>query len=135
MGGECSNSRLDFINISERFHENYKFNIWLENSNVQCKNFSNSDGVSLHQSTFSFRHFLPKKWKNSRVRVEDKKNFFFYELKSCLALANEMSVVTLYVCVCVKEGHYVKTSIEFTRQPYSFFVNKLCHTTPLLIFH
>ena len=25
------------------------------------------------------------------------------------------------MCVYVKEGHYVKTSIQFTRQPYTFF--------------
>lgn len=97
-GGSFRNLRLDFIKIkiSERFHENYKLNIWLENSNIQRHVILR---FSPHQSTYFDTFCQRNEKKILECELKTKKNFFFYELKSCLALANEMSVVTLYVCV------------------------------------
>jgi uncharacterized protein with ParB-like and HNH nuclease domain len=86
-----------------------------------------------------FRHILRKKRRHEQERVKKgekerrkmtKKVFFsFYELKSCLELVNELYCVAVF---SVKEGHYVKMSIQFT-SPAFFFSTNLSHSS--FIFH
>lgn len=119
MVGGWWNSRLDFIKIkiSERFHENYKLNIWLEKSNIMACHI---EVFSPSVNVFLFDTFCQKK-KILECELKTKKLFLLWiEIVLSISKRNECSDCVC-VCVFVKEGHYVKTSIEFTRQPYTFF--------------
>lgn len=120
-GGSFWNLRLDFIKIkiSERFHENYKLNIWLENSNIQWHVILR---FSSHQSTYfdTFCQRNEKKILECELKTKKKLFLLWIEIVLSISKRNECSD-SVCVCVHVKEGHYVKTYIQFTRQPYTFF--------------
>lgn len=73
-GGSFWNLRLDFIKIkiSERFHENYKLNIWLENNNNQWHVILR---FSSHQSTYFDTFCQRNEKKFSSASWRQKKTF------------------------------------------------------------